>query len=242
MSRACTLKVTKDNQEKVNGFRENLFSQMQNFLSDFLPEKIQYLDGLLKGDLFNVKDLTSLHCELNIPIPEPPAPEGEDSSKMETDKDEKKVPRCGFLQENEKMHRILNIVQPEVRSLREGCALVITWIHHLIPKIEDGNDFGVSVQEKVIERVTAVKTKVEALQTNISKYFTERGDAVAKASKETHVMDYRALVHEKDEAAFLELRLSLIEVRNFYVEIFDIILKNLEKITNPKGEEKSPMY
>ncbi|PIO13876.1 hypothetical protein AB205_0190520 [Aquarana catesbeiana] len=88
---------------------------------------------------------------------------------METDKEEKKAPKCGFLKENEKIHKILNTVLPEIRTLREGCALIITWIHHVIPKIEDGNDFGVSVQEKVLERVTAIKTKVETTQTNINK-------------------------------------------------------------------------
>ncbi|KAM4710359.1 proteasome activator complex subunit 2 [Discoglossus pictus] len=242
MPKANTLKVTPDNQEKVNGFRKALSSQVQNFLFEFIPGKIQHLDTLLKSDMFSIQDLTSLHSELNIPIPDPPTPESEDSSQMELDKEEKKAPRCGFLKENEKLHKILSIVQPEIRSLREGCALIITWIHHLIPKIEDGNDFGVSIQEKVLERMNAVKTKVETTQTNLAKYFTERGDAVAKASKETHVMDYRALVHEKDDAAFLDSRLILLEVRGFYIEIFDIILKNFEKIVNPKGEEKSPMY
>ncbi|KAG8455392.1 hypothetical protein GDO86_001546 [Hymenochirus boettgeri] len=242
MAKVNCLKISRDNQEKVNGFRDTLFSQVQSFLFEFVPEKTQYMDGLLKSVLFNAEDLTIYHTELNIPIPDPPAPDSEDSTKMETDKEEKKTPRCGFLKENEKLQKILNTVQPEIRQLREGCALIITWIHHLIPKIEDGNDFGVSVQEKVLERVNAVKTKLETTQTNISKYFSERGDAVAKASKETHVMDYRALVHEKDEAAFVELRLAFMEVRNFYVEIFDIILKNFEKITNPKGEERSSMY
>ncbi|OCT85260.1 proteasome activator complex subunit 2-like [Xenopus laevis] len=244
MAKVLRLKVSQDNQEKVNGFREALalFSQVQRFLFEFLPEKIQYMDNLLKSNVFNVEDLATLHTELNIPIPDPPTPESEDSSKMETDKEEKKAPRCGFLKENEKLQKVLNIVQPEIRSLREGCTLIITWIHHMIPKIEDGNDFGVSVQEKLVERVTAVKTKVETTQTNISKYFSERGDAVAKASKETHVMDYRALVHEKDEITFVDLRIAYTEVRNFYVEIFDIILKNFEKITDPKGEDKSSMY
>ncbi|XP_037690557.1 proteasome activator complex subunit 2 isoform X2 [Choloepus didactylus] len=162
---------------------------------------------------------------------------------METDKQEKKeVPKCGFLPGNENVLALLALVKPEVWTLKEKCILVITWIQHLIPKIEDGNDFGVAIQEKVLERVNAVKTKVEAFQTAISKYFSERGDAVAKASKETHVMDYRALVHERDEAAYGELRAMVLYLRSFYAELYHIISSNLEKIVNPKGEEKASMY
>lgn len=81
----------------------------------------------------------------------------------------------------------------------------------------------------------------------VCRYFTERGDAVAKASKDTHVvrktaahcvvmftvslithvnepvlrarlqMDYRSLVHEKDEAAYCEIRVILLDIRGYYV-------------------------
>ncbi|XP_072271172.1 proteasome activator complex subunit 2 [Pyxicephalus adspersus] len=240
MSKASSLRISPAVREKVDKYTAKLYSEVQEFLSECVPEKIQYLSLVLTCDYFVVQDPRTLHAELNIPIPDPPSESEE--SKMETDKEEKKAPKCGFLKENENIRKIINIVIPEIRALREGCALLITWIHHAIPKIEDGNDFGVSIQEKVLERITAIKTKVETTLTNINKYYQERGDAVAKASKETHVMDYRSLVHDKDENAFVELRLALTEVRNFYIELFDIICKNFEKLTNPKGEEKSPMY
>ncbi|CAB1436116.1 unnamed protein product [Pleuronectes platessa] len=81
-----------------------------------------------------------------------------------------------------------------------------------------------------------------AFQTNINKYFSERGDAVAKASKNTHVMDYRSLVHDKDDSIYAEIKVIVLDLRGFYVEIFDIVNKNLDKVTNPKGEEKPSMY
>ncbi|XP_078501086.1 proteasome activator complex subunit 2 [Lissotriton helveticus] len=239
---SCALKVSGDCKKTVDAFRDALFKEAEEFISVFLPLKLKELNLLLKEDALNISDLTLIHAELDIPIPDPP-PKDEGSTKMETDKDEKKeTPKCGFLKGNEQVLSLLNRVKPEVRILKEKCILVITWIQHLIPKIEDGNDFGVAIQEKVLERVTAVKTKVEAFQTNIAKYFLERGDAVAKASKETHVMDYRTLVHEKDEAVYAEIRSILMDVRGFYAELYDIIIKNVEKITNPKGEDKPPMY
>uniref|UniRef100_A0A668APC5 Proteasome activator complex subunit 2 n=1 Tax=Myripristis murdjan TaxID=586833 RepID=A0A668APC5_9TELE len=241
MSKTAVLKISSANAVKVSFsccFAENL-------LSNYIPMKIFLLDGLLKDEVLSIKDMSSLQAPLEIPIPDPPASEEED---METDKNEddekkkKKAPKCGFIKGNEKIMTLLDRVKPEIVGLREAIITVSCWIQHLIPKIEDGNDFGVAIQEKILERITAVKTKVDGFQTNINKYFSERGDAVAKASKETHVMDYRSLVHEKDEAIYAEIRVIVLDIRGFYAELYDIISKNLEKVTNPKGEEKPSMY
>ncbi|KAI7797348.1 proteasome activator complex subunit 2 isoform X1 [Triplophysa rosa] len=244
MSKGSALKINTDNAVRIENYRQSLYKQAEELFSNYIPLKISLLDSLLKGDELSISDLQSLHAPLDIPIPDPPAPEDE---QMETDKNEddekkKKAPKCGFIKGNERIVKLLDVVKPEIVALKETCITVSCWISHLIPKIEDGNDFGVAIQEKILERINAVKTKLETFQTNINKYFSERGDAVAKASKETHVMDYRSLVHEKDEAVYSEIRVIVLDLRGFYAELYDVISKNLEKVVNPKGEEKPSMY
>uniref|UniRef100_A0A8C1EPI6 Proteasome activator complex subunit 2 n=1 Tax=Cyprinus carpio carpio TaxID=630221 RepID=A0A8C1EPI6_CYPCA len=221
MSKTSVLKINSDNAVRIENYRQSLYKQAEKLFSDHIPLKISQLDNLLKGDDLSITDLSSLHAPLDIPIPDPPAPEDEE---METDKNEddekkKKAPKCGFIKGNERIVKLLDIVKPEIMALKETC-----------------------ITEKILERITAVKTKVEGFQTNINKYFSERGDAVAKASKDTHVMDYRSLVHEKDEAVYSEIRVIVLDIRGFYAELYDVISKNLEKVTNPKGEEKPSMY
>ncbi|XP_053114826.1 proteasome activator complex subunit 2 [Hemicordylus capensis] len=238
MARSCTIRVSQETREKMGLFKESLYKEGEEFLSKFLPAKILQLDQFLRDDSMNVKDLAALRTPLDIPIPDPPPKDDE----METEKETKEPPKCGYLKGNEAIISLLDQVKPEVREFKEKCILVTTWIQYMIPKIEDGNDFGVAVQEKVLERITALKTKAEAFQTTIAKYFLERGDAVAKASKDTHVMDYRCLVHERDEAVYREIQTMVLDIRGFYAELYHILSRNLEKLTNPKGEEKPSMY
>ncbi|XP_053714743.1 proteasome activator complex subunit 2 [Synchiropus splendidus] len=243
MSRSSILKISAANKVQVENFRQTLYQEADQLISRLIPSKILRLDALLQDEAFS-SSTEALRAPLDIPIPDPPPQDEED---METDEDggekkKKKAPKCGFIPGNQTIQALLEKVKPEVVELRETIVTVSCWILHLIPKIEDGNDFGVAVQEKILERITAVKTKAETFQTNINKYFSERGDAVAKASKDTHVMDYRSLVHEKDEAMRSELFIMLMDIRGYYSELYDVVSKNFEKVTNPKGEEKSSMY
>ncbi|KAM6971229.1 proteasome activator complex subunit 2 [Tautogolabrus adspersus] len=245
MSKTSSLKISSSAAGKVEKFRLSLYQEAENLFSNYIPQKVTLMDAMLRDEAFCITDMASLQAPLDIPIPEPPS---QDDEEMETDTNEddekkkKRAPKCGFIKGNEKILSLLERVKPEIVALRETIIVVSSWIHHLIPKIEDGNDFGVAIQEKILERITAVKTKVDGFQTNINKYFTERGDAVAKASKLTHVMDYRSLVHEKDKDIFSEIRVIVMDIRGFYAELYDIINKNLDKVTNPKGEEKPSMY
>uniref|UniRef100_A0A7N8WKJ1 Proteasome activator complex subunit 2 n=1 Tax=Mastacembelus armatus TaxID=205130 RepID=A0A7N8WKJ1_9TELE len=225
MSKTSALKISSASAVKVSGCCSKC-AIAENLFSNYIPLKIIQLDGLLREDALSISDMSSLHALLDIPIPDPPSP---DEEEMETDKNEddakkkkKPAPKCGFIKGNEKIMILLDKVKPEIVALRETILTVSCWIQHLIPKIEDGNDFGVAIQEKILERIAAVKTKVGY------KYLVG--------------MDYRSLVHEKDEAIYSEIRVIVLDIRGFYAELYDIICKNLEKVINPKGEEKPSMY
>ncbi|XP_078393588.1 proteasome activator complex subunit 1-like, partial [Cetorhinus maximus] len=146
--------------------------------------------------------------------------EKEKEKEKDKDKDdEDSGPPCGPVPSNDKILALLKEVKPEINLLKEKSNVVSMWIQLQVPKIEDGNNFGVAVQEKVFELMTNSRTKIEGFQTQITKYFLDRGDAVAKAAKEQHVDDYRQLVHEIDEAQYNEIRAMVMEIRHQYVSV-----------------------
>ncbi|XP_034562790.1 proteasome activator complex subunit 1 [Notolabrus celidotus] len=244
-----------ESKKQVDDFCLRLTKEAEGLVSKFFPQKIEELQMLLKTS-FSCDDLASLKAPLDIPIPDPAkeeakrkkkeekeAKEGKKDKDGDKDKEEEDSgPPCGPICSNERVESLLHEVKPQIQTLKEKLNTVSMWVQLQIPKIEDGNNFGVAVQEKVFELLTNTRTKIEAFQTQISKYYSERGDAVAKAAKQSHVGDYRQLVHELDQYQYWELRLVVLDIRNTYAVLFDIITKNYDKIKKPRGDGKALIY
>ncbi len=116
------------------------------------------------------------------------------------------------------------------------------WILFLIPRIEDGNNFGVSIQEDTLGEIRTVEAEASAYFDQMSRYFLGRAKIVTKIAKYPHVEDFRRNVEEIDEKEFLSLRLIVAELRNHYASLHDIVTKNLEKIKLPRTSNTSTMY
>uniref|UniRef100_G3UXY0 Proteasome activator complex subunit 1 n=1 Tax=Mus musculus TaxID=10090 RepID=G3UXY0_MOUSE len=225
----ATLRVHPEAQAKVDVFREDLCSKTENLLGSYFPKKISELDAFLKEPALNEANLSNLKAPLDIPVPDPVKEKEKEERKKQQEKEEKeekkkgdeddKGPPCGPVNCNEKIVVLLQRLKPEIKDVTEQLNL-----------------------EKVFELMTNLHTKLEGFHTQISKYFSERGDAVAKAAKQPHVGDYRQLVHELDEAEYQEIRLMVMEIRNAYAVLYDIILKNFEKLKKPRGETKGMIY
>ncbi|CAM5100420.1 unnamed protein product [Natator depressus] len=249
----AALRVSPQAEAQVDSFRTQLCTQAEALVGTRFPSKMTQLDAFLKDPALNVGDLESLRAPLDIPIPDPAKEKAKaERRKKEEKKDEKKdekkseeedkAPPCGPVSSNETVVGLVSRVKAELQGAKEELGLVTVWVQLQVPRIEDGNNFGVAVQEKVFELMTGLRTKLEGFQTQISKYFSERGDAVAKAAKNPHVGDYRQLVHELDEAQYAEIRLMVMEIRNLYAILYDIVVKNFEKIKKPRGETKGMIY
>ncbi|CAL8397663.1 unnamed protein product [Arctogadus glacialis] len=246
-----SMEMNPESKKQVDNFCQSLTKEAEALLSKQFPQSMAEMDVLLKTCLSR-PDL--VRAPLDIPIPDPAKEEAKRKKKEEKeaaagkkeegDKEDKEDegPPCGPICCNEHVERALREVKPQIHSLKEKLNTVSMWMQLQIPQIEDGNNFGVAVQEKVFELLTLTRTKIEAFQTQISKYYSERGDAVAKASKQPHVGDYRQLVHELDQYQYSELRLVVLEIRNTYAVLFDIINKNYDKIMKPKGASKALIY
>lgn len=116
------------------------------------------------------------------------------------------------------------------------------WVLFLIPRIEDGNNFGVSIQEDILSEIRTIEGEAQVYFNAISTYFMTRAKCVIKCSKYPHVHDFRRTVEEVDEKEFLTLRITLAELRNHYASLHDIVSKNLEKIKKPRNINTTSMY
>nr|ACO07462.1 Proteasome activator complex subunit 1 [Oncorhynchus mykiss] len=226
-----SIDIRPESKKQVDDFCTQLTKEAETLVTSFFPQKIAEMETLLKTSL-STDGLAALKAPLDIPIPDPAKEEAKQKKKEEKEAKEGKKDKESLPKE----------IKPQIQLLKEKLNTVSMWVQLQIPKIEDGNNFGVAVQEKVFELLTNTRTKIEEFQTQISKYYSERGDAVAKASKQPHVGDYRQLVHELDQYQYCELRIVVLEIRNTYALLFDIINKNYDKIKKPRGDCKALIY
>jgi len=232
--------------KRVLEYKESLKSKAEELILKGFPETIVKLNDILETPQFRNREFADIHQDLNIPVPDPivinshsdlpPA-----SKKLKYDnslpQDGTKVMilPSGAVPTNKHLMELVDIVKPHIRKLVEDSNLLKMWISFMIPKIEDGNNFGVSIQEDTLAEVQSVESEAAAFYDQISRYFISRGKLISKVAKYPHIDDYRRAVQEMDEKEYLSLWLVMAEIRNRYCSLHDIVIKNLDKIKKPRS-------
>lgn len=148
----------------------------------------------------------------------------------------------GVVPSNKFIVELINEIKPLIGELVEDTNLLKVWLMYLIPRIEDGNNFGVSIQEDVLAEIRACEGEAAAYYDQISRYFSFRGKTVAKIAQYPHIDDFRRAILELDEKEFFSLRLIVAECRNHYATLHDLISKNGDKIRKPRSSNAEHMF
>merc|ERR1711983_78075 len=96
---------------------------------------------------------------------------------------------------NSHIVNLIDRIKPEIWSLLDAINTLRMWVILLIPKIEDGNNFGVEVQEETLGELKAIEQELAGNEEQI-----------------------------------------VAELRNSCSSVYDLVEKNRDKITTPRGE------
>lgn len=80
-------------------------------------------------------------------------------------------------------------------NLTESCQILKDWIQIHVPKHEDGNNFGVEVQEEALNELTAVKEEASQTLEEQSAYHLARANILEKICQEGNIEDLKGGIH-----------------------------------------------
>lgn len=234
------------NAQEVSDHTTNLITSTEEIITQTIPDKIFYLEKLDKEDFKCYNDISSISVDIEIPpeamaIAQNNIDKNHDTpnqlaKKRKLSNSEDGITKIATVPCNKKLIHLIDLIKPEIKDLIETCAKMKTWIQLLIPKIEDGNNFGVSIQEEVLNEVHRIEADSVNYLDAISRYFITRGKIVSKLAKYPYLDDYRRGIKEVDEKEYLNLQFSVNDIKNHYLIILDVVSKNYEKIKKPRSQ------
>ncbi|KAK6746151.1 hypothetical protein RB195_012331 [Necator americanus] len=242
--------------KSFNDYKAELFKEAERIVMEEFPRKVIEYDALLKTRRFSYERLPEMmpSSDLNIPVPSVVALNDVDGDVPATKKrkledsvsTQNGMPIYGFINGtvpcNAQLADLMDQVRPLLRDAVEHVNKVKMWITLLIPRIEDGNNFGVSIQEETLGEVRNVESEAASFLDQMSRYFTSRAKLLTKVAKYPHVDDYRRAILDMDEKQFINIRLVVLEMRNHFSTLYDLITKNIEKIKKPRNSNMEMLY
>mmetsp|Transcript_16922 Transcript_16922/g.33904 ORF Transcript_16922/g.33904 Transcript_16922/m.33904 type:complete len:263 (+) Transcript_16922:214-1002(+) len=228
--------------------RKRIAVDAEKIVHEYMPAKVLELTRILEeDDLFKYptdNDTLKVGCEENVSkkrkldtMDSPKSPRAEDKAAAVDSTIVKSNVVCPC---NEVILKQQKVLKGEIQSCLQMLTKVKIWIQLNIPKVEDGNNFGVSIQEETVSELAKAEDTSYALLDGINKYFMTRGKLVSRVAKYPGVEDYAASVKELDRKERVNLCLSLYDLRNNYFTIFDSITKNLDKLKTPRSATSLP--
>lgn len=164
------------------------------------------------------------------------------------------TPKMGDKRSHTQTLEIIQVISQEyelfkaaVLELVQSCFRIKIWLQLLIPRIEDGNNFGVGIQEEVVGQLGKAEDSGLIAIDAMGKFFLQRAKLLGKAAKYGALSAeageaYGKALKEADRKQLYGLWVGWIDLRNNYLVLYDLIMKNLEKLLAPRSTNATNMY
>ncbi|EMD41836.1 hypothetical protein CERSUDRAFT_120763 [Gelatoporia subvermispora B] len=143
---------------------------------------------------------------------------------------------------NKHIVKVHELMKRECEQLAELIDKVKLWVNLSMPKIEDGDNFGVQIQEEVLNELHRSQESAYNLRDAARQNFANRAKICSKIIKYPHIEDYILALKEHDEKQLYVSRQNLHDLRNVYAILTDILHKNITKIRSPKDSTRQFMW
>lgn len=233
--------MSSDDLKKLNDLKEEAKKALDKLVINKFPKKILEFEKLLVK--YEPKKINTIKTDINIPIPEKPKSGQTTDSQVRTGLDKRVfLFPDGVTQTNDQMLKFTEEVRPLVLEFLADMRELKFAVTLMVPKVEDGNNFGVAIQETVMHAIGINERWAQGRLSKFEAYFNSRGNIICWIAKWPHCDDFRKCLEEADQKFFLILCLMVSEMREGYIYLNDLIVKNLEKVKNPRPIRDTSVY
>uniref|UniRef100_A0A914CBN8 CCHC-type domain-containing protein n=1 Tax=Acrobeloides nanus TaxID=290746 RepID=A0A914CBN8_9BILA len=144
--------------------------------------------------------------------------------------------------ENAKLMLLRHKLHPLVDDVLQDTSTIMTWIKLMTPKAACGNNFGVEVQETAFKEVEKVQKLAHDFVRELDNFDHSKRTRLGTDYLKNPQLAYVNEIRDLDRKFFLLMRNNLAKLRDGLMVLKDFLNKNMDKITNPRGEERSAVY
>jgi len=109
-------------------------------------------------------------------------------------------------------------------------------------RFESNQTSGVQIQEEVLAELHRVQESAYNLRDATRQDYLARAKICSKIAKYPNIEDYTIALKEHDEKQLYLARQHIVDLRNLYAVITDLIQKNISKIRAPKANNSVGLY
>lgn len=250
------MSLSKEDSEKLETFRSKVASAANEIVFHFFPAKIVELTTLIESTKTPDSPFNIAHASTVTDTRVYPAPSNSTDSngpaKRRRTEDSSALPLANgdnagarypdLVHANKHVMKLFETTKSECTHLSDCCDKVKLWVNLTMPKIEDGDNFGVQIQEEVLSELLRSQESAYNIRDSIRQHYLARAKICSKLIKYPNIEDYALALREHDEKQLFFARQNLIDIRNIYAVITDILHKNITKIRSPRGNNRAGLY